>query len=313
MVDSKYVSGDLVTYLSQRAAARGGEVVECAPNLPLVDWIGTSTWKAIIFNESVAIKVFKTGVKSESLAKSEASVMAKLDHPGIVPLVGVSSLPNHGPCLIMELMSGDLRDLIRSRPRFSLHVSVDIILQIAEAMRHIHNAGLVHQFLHPLNILFKVVEDEQLFSARFVVVKVAGFGRATESKEGELSMNLEHVGNFYYMAPEVPVPGVKIKSVRMRNSNVVDVYSFGLVCYNILSGKEPIIITRSSLTMTYARARADVQLRLPATCPPMLAPLIQRCLASDPNSRPDFERICWELRHIKTMLITGSSSSMNFQ
>lgn len=244
VVDSKYISGELVTYLSQRADARCGEVVEWPPNIWSMEiiMIGRGSFghvlKAIMFNESVAIKVFNP--KWHTMAKSVASVMAKLNHPGIVPLVGVSSLPDHYPRLIMELMSGDLSELIHTGPRFSLHVSVDIILQIAEAMQHVHNAGLVHRDLHPANIMFKVVEDEYLSREGLIVVKVAGFGMATESREWELSANLEYVGATRYRAPEVPFGHETVsrnETERMRNSNVVDVYSFGLVCCEILSGE----------------------------------------------------------------------------
>jgi hypothetical protein len=308
VVDSRYVSGDLVTYLSQRADARCGEVVDCTPNLLLTNRIGRCTYKGIMFNESLAMKVFpKDG---DRVAKFEASVMATLNHPSIVPLVGVTSTPDNCPCLIMELMSGDLNDLITIRSRFSLHDSVDIILQIAEAMQHIHNAGLVHRVLYPGYILFKVVEDEHLSSAGFVVVKVVGFWSATESKEGELSENLEHVGVTLYMAPEVPIPRENIESVRMHNSNVVDVYSFGIICYQILSRKPPYDDWGSSIKDIRRRVRNGERLLLPTTCPRLLASLIERCWASDPNSRLDFERICLELRNIKTRLIT---SSINFQ
>ena len=252
-----------------------------------------------MFNESVAIKVRswnwdETEKLNRSWAKSEASVMAKLNHPGIVPLVGVSSLPDNRPCLIMELMSGDLNELIQNRPRFSLHVSVDILFQIAEAMQHTHNAGLVHQDLHLDKILFRVVEDEHLSSGGFVVVKVIGFKTATESKEGELSENLKYPSHALFMPPEVPGRYGKVKSV--------DVYCFGLLCNDILCGKSPSRLVRA----------AGERPRLPATLPPMLASLIKRCWASDPNSRPDFDRISLELRHIKTMLITGRPCSVNF-
>ena len=312
VVDSRYVSGDLVTYLSQRIDARCGEVVECGRNFlvrdPMILGGGalSKIYKVFIFNEIVAIKVYNTR------AKLKASVVVKLNHPGIVPLVGVSFV-DIPPCLIMELMSGNLIDLISSRRRFPLHVSVDIILQIAEAMQHIHNAGFVHRNLNPHNILFKVVEDEKLCIARFVVVKVADSGEATESKEGELSENLRYMSNICYRAPEVPMRGENIESVRMRNSNVVDVYSFGIVCYEILSGKEPFDEWRTTRIDIMRRVRDGERPTLPATCPRMLASLIKRCWASDPNSRPDFDRISLELRHIKTMVITGSSFSINFQ
>ena len=308
VMDSRYVSGDLVTYLSQRVDARCGEVVECAPNPLLMESIYNRIWKAIMFNESVAIKASST--YTERHIKSEASVMAKLNHPGIVPMVGVSSDPDYGRCLILELMSGDLSDWIHNRPRFSLHVSVDILFQIAEAMQHIHNAGFVHQDLKPRNILFKVVADEHLSAAGYVVVKVADFGMATKTREEELSEYLDRsLGTIRYRAPEVPMRGENIESVLIRNSNVVDVYSFGIVCYQILSGKQPFEDCR--LLFLTKQVRAGLRPTLPATCPRILASLIEQCWASDPNSRPDFERICLELRHIKTMLITGRPYSVN--
>jgi hypothetical protein len=306
VVDSTYVSGDLVTYLSQRADARYGEIVECAPNFSSRERIiigeggSAIVFKEIMFNENVAIKVFNSGGEG-----SHASdIMAKLNHPGIVPLVGVTSHPDDGPCLIMELMSGDLKELICNRPRFSLHVCVDIMHQIAEAMQYVHYAGFVHRDLRPNNILFKVVEDEHLSSAGFVVVKVAGFGNATESDEMVLSEDLEIVGTRCYMPPEVITRGHNIETVEIRNSNVVDVYSFGIMCYEILSGKPPFEAGYTTGQM-FKRVRDGVRPELPATCPLMLASLIERCWASDPNSRPDFQSICLELRHIKTMLITS--------
>jgi serine/threonine protein kinase len=98
--------------LSQRVDARCAEVVECAPNLWSREWdiIGEGSsarvFKEIMFNENVAIKGWRGAFYEDelltSLAKLEASVMAKVNHPGIVPLVGVGSHPYYGPCLIME-------------------------------------------------------------------------------------------------------------------------------------------------------------------------------------------------------------------
>ena len=100
------------TCRKELAGARCGEVVECASDLLWMDIMidrNASGYvsKGIMFNESVAVKAYNEGwVKAY---KSDASVMAKLNHPGIVPLVGVTSHPDDGrSCLIMELMSGDL-------------------------------------------------------------------------------------------------------------------------------------------------------------------------------------------------------------
>ena len=92
-----------------------------------------------MFDEIVAIKEYDRSLHpwDKIRAQSEASVMAKLNHPGIVLLVGVSSDPDSDPFLIVELMSGDLRTLIHTRSRgggdrvssFSFHVCVNIIPQ----------------------------------------------------------------------------------------------------------------------------------------------------------------------------------------
>ena len=158
-----------------------------------------------------------------------------------------SSYPHYGPCLIMELMSGDLSELIRQRQHFSLHVSVDIILQIAEAMQHIHNAGLVHRDLNPRNILFQGCGRQTPVQSRICSGKSGWlWARQPKTRRGTCQRTWDwRVCPIQYKPPEVSMPGENIETVRIRNSNVVDVYSFGMVCYEILSGQVPFSILYS--------------------------------------------------------------------
>ena len=105
------------------------------------------------------------------------------------------------------------------------------------------------------------------------------------------------------------MPGENIESVRIRNSNVVDVYSFGMVCYEILSGKVrfsrlfSMMICRNGFVMVYDR---HCLVRVPEHWLLLLSdigPLIQILDLILKES-------ALELRHIKAMLITGSYYSV---
>ena len=93
---SRYIR-DLVTYLSQRADAKGVQVVECAPNLLSGEIHQGRYSMAIMFDEIVVIKEYDRSLHPCDMikAQSEASVMAKLFHPGIVSLLELVQIQTH--------------------------------------------------------------------------------------------------------------------------------------------------------------------------------------------------------------------------
>jgi serine/threonine protein kinase len=113
------------------------------------------------------------------------------------------------------------------------------------------------------------------------------------------------------MAPEVfkipkdMVDNDAVKLPEIAHPFKADVYSFALVCYEILTGKEP--FEGEKMSDLYKRVVLEhARPELPKTCPRRLVSLIRRCWDRDPLSRPDFPEICKELRYMKGLLLTGT-------
>jgi serine/threonine protein kinase len=128
-------------------------------------------------------------------------------------------------------------------------------------MRHIHRHGVIHRDLKPTNILLD--DDWRALIADF------GWSRSVSAT----GLPTPHAGTPLYAAPEQREYGVAY-------SNKVDVYSFGLVLYDIV-GNRPVFPTRRSGPLS------DV----PATFGPYMQGLIRRCWSVDPAGRPSFRDI----------------------
>jgi serine/threonine protein kinase len=114
------------------------------------------------------------------------------------------------------------------------------------------------------------------------------------------------------MAPEVfEIPQDEIDNGSMEPSDPralpfkADVYSFAIVCSEILTGKQPFPDVRLGRLIEHIRDGGRPE--LPDGCPRRLVSLIERCWELEPRRRPDFPEICRELRYIKGLLLAGSA------
>jgi len=269
------------------------------------------TWRGNDFAE----KCFH-GPENKAMQK-EASLLAGLSHPNILPLF--CCVTRDFSCsLVMELMDGDLRqlmeDLMNNESQvapFELLEAVDIMLQVAEGMNYLHQNRVVHRDLKSNNILVKYNECD-----RHVYAKVADFGL---SKIKELSCTYSNLtmdlGTTRWMAPElfgdsedhnVGPSSSSESNLSLQYHFKVDVYSFGMVCYEILTGCVPFF----NIKLTDLRKRIKDGLRpdMPEQCPEQLSTLVQFCYHLDPKARPSFPDICVELRHIMCSLMVNSTS-----
>ena len=172
-------------------------------------------------NFPVAIKMLKhnMAMDSEFMEKfrNEAKIIAGLNHPNIVKVYDIEEI-YRTVFIVMEYLEGStLEYLVEYMPKLSQQDILDIILQICGGLEYAHKHGIVHQDVKPGNIF--VHPDGQ--------VKIVDFGLACPM--GAMDFNLP--GTIFYMAPEQ----IEGKPVDERT----DIYSLGIMMYEILVGKRP--------------------------------------------------------------------------
>ncbi|KAL0903887.1 hypothetical protein M5K25_025945 [Dendrobium thyrsiflorum] len=195
-------------------------------------------------------------------------------------------------CIITEYLSGgSLRAFLHKLEHESLPLQklISIALDIAHGMEYIHSQGVIHRDLKPENILF-----DQDFC-----VKIADFGIACE--EAYCDPLAEDPGTYRWMAPEM----IKHKHYGRK----VDVYSFGLVLWEMVTGRIPY---EDMTPVQAAFAVVDKNLRptFPAECPAALRAMIEQCWASVPEKRPEFWQIVKILEQFESTLSQGGTLNM---
>jgi len=208
-------------------------------------------------HRSVAIKI--PAERFSERFEREARAIAALNHPHICTLHDVG--PSY---LVMELVEGETLAARLQRGRLSLEKTVEYGAQIASALAAAHARGIVHRDLKPANIMLTKSG-----------VKLLDFGLSKSFEDGHLTAEWERMGTPAYMAPE--------QFNGQAGDARTDIYAFGLVLYEMATGKRP-----SS--------------EPPSLAPPALDRLVKRCLEADPDDRWQSARdLEWELTSVLTV------------
>jgi len=173
--------------------------------------------------EAIIIKVLLPKYLSEhdvvERFLNEARVIALANHPNIIRLIGSGEWQN-GLYIAMEFVKGSsLRKILQHQP-YSLKRALDVLLQIAYAVSHLHSHGVVHGDLKPENIL--ITEQGQ--------VKVIDFGIAQLLTDRKKEAPSRFVGTPVYMSPELGLD-------RHKFSFQSDIYALGIIAYELALGK----------------------------------------------------------------------------
>lgn len=221
----------------------------------------------------VAIKVLRQDFSFDpSLSENfrlEAKAAANLSHPNIVTVYDFG-LDDGKLYIVMEYIPGtDLKTVIKHRGRFTIDEAIPLIVQACAGIGYAHRAGLVHCDVKPHNML--VTPDQRL--------KVTDFGiaRALASIHPE-EKNEVVWGSPQYFSPE--------QASGAAPSPASDVYSLGVILYEMLTGRLPFIADNSAELSRMHREEAPVPPRYfnPAI-PQPLEQIILKVLSKEPSAR----------------------------
>eukprot|EP00727_Mastigamoeba_balamuthi_P000935 m51a1_g10839 hypothetical protein (1698) ;mRNA; f:3230-13540 len=235
------------------------------------------TWRS----QTVAVKkFFRQKVDSVTMTEIELQIkeivtLSNIRHPNIVLFMGACTEP-HNMFVVTEWMDmGNLLQLISSSHQLEKQRGVAILISTCSALTYLHQCGIVHRDLKSSNILLNKNMD----------VKVSDFGMAAVKTANKISTLC---GTIAWMAPEVLSSGAY--------SEASDVYSFGIVMSEILSGEVPfkglnkVVVAREILQ----GQRPDVPRKLGAYGSAYVE-LMRRCWGQEPSQRPTFKAIGAEL------------------
>ncbi|MFI4897644.1 MAG: tetratricopeptide repeat protein, partial [Phycisphaerales bacterium JB059] len=202
----------------------------------------------------VAIKLIRSGLLSANLLRRfefEAEILGRLKHPGIAQVHEANTTPDGLPYFVMELIEGRPLSEHAEQRRLGTRERLELFVDVCEAVEHAHRKGVVHRDLKPANIL--VTEEGRVKVLDFGVARAVGDEacRATlQTSPGQI------IGTPAYMSPE------QATSAEDAVDTLADVYSLGVVLYELLGGCLPIDVEDATIFEALRRVREQTPTRL---------------------------------------------------
>ncbi len=249
----------------------------------LQDMIGEGGFGAVyrahqqIIGREVAIKIIlpQYANRPEFIRRfeTEAQLVARLEHPHIVPLYDYWREPSGAYLVMRWLRGGSIQDLVEQTGQLNVKFIGQVLNHVCEALTVAHRQGVIHRDLKPENILLD--EDHNAYLSDFGIAKDIG-------SSNNITQPNAILGSPSYLSPE-QIRGETI-------SPQSDIYSLGIVLYEMLTGDRP-FVDNNPATLMYKHLSeplpditlADIDL------PGALNTVLQRATAKDPTDR--FENV----------------------
>uniref|UniRef100_A0A672S0F8 RAF proto-oncogene serine/threonine-protein kinase n=1 Tax=Sinocyclocheilus grahami TaxID=75366 RepID=A0A672S0F8_SINGR len=264
-----------------------------ANEVVLLNRIGSGSFGTVHkgkWHGDVAVKILKvtkpTPEQFEAF-RNEVAVLRKTRHVNILLFMGYMTKDNLA--IVTQWCEGSslYKHLHVQETNFQMFQLIDIARQTAQGM----------DYLHAKNIIHRDMKSNNIFLHEGLTVKIGDFGLATVKARWSGSQQVEQTsGSILWMAPEV---------IRMQDFNPYsfqsDVYSFGIVLFELMTGELPYsqIANRDQIIYMVGRGYLSPDLsKLYKSCPKAMKRLVADCIKKSKDERPLFPQVCftWERR-----------------
>ncbi|MBA2305552.1 MAG: serine/threonine-protein kinase, partial [Acidobacteria bacterium] len=251
----------------------------------IVDLLGAGGMGAVYraydprLRRQVAIKVLPPTVAGDAdrlqRFEREALAVARLAHPNILAIHDIGTHEG-SPYLVTELLEGEtLRQKMAGQP-LSIRRAVEYASQIARGLAAAHEHGIVHRDIKPDNLF--ITRDGRLKILDFGLAKLTDADAVTDADAATLTVRgLGVLGTASYMSPE--------QARGAGADHRADLFSLGVVLYEMLSGVSPFRRGSSAETMTAVIREEVPEFSSPSVCPPPLNRILRHCLEKNPAER----------------------------
>jgi len=183
----------------------------------------------------VAIKLIKAGMDTNEVVarfQAERQALALMDHPGIAKVFEAGSTLQGRPYFVMEYITGTPITQYCDQHRMTVRERLELFVQVCDAVQHAHQKAIIHRDLKPSNILVSEVDGKPMPRViDFGVAKAISYGLTAEAQFTQTGAIL---GTPAYMSPE------QASSIGVDVDTRTDVYSLGVILYELLVGARPL-------------------------------------------------------------------------